>query len=212
MEPPDPTGFFWDSKQRPMDSLTVRSFIAVPLPEGVQNSLGTIQKRFQIHPGISASFPKSAGLHITLCFLGECSVDILKQVKSVMVMAMTDIPSFDLRVSGLGVFPQNRRFARILWAGVSGEIFVLTKIYRQLKERLASVGFPEGTAKFFPHITIARFKATPQTRLLERSMAEEKFSKEKNLAFQVTGITLYRSVLTARGANYSSLHTSRCQA
>ncbi len=208
MEPRAPTGCFWDLKIKTMAEpfgKIIRAFIAIPLPESVRQMLGDLQSQLK-KAGIQAAWPKPAGFHLTLTFLGPTSLDTLMQIQTVMEMFCGKYPDLVLAAGGMGVFPGIRK-TRVVWAGIRGHTHRLEKLYHQLDKNLHRLGIPGQTRRFLPHITLARIKAPvhPQTLADLIQKHERTWSDE----FYARTITLYESRLFSQGAIHTRMFQTK---
>src|SRR5438874_1113699 len=119
----------------------MRLFYAIMLPNDVSEIVSAEQKavRDQIGPhGIRWESPEK--LHITLRFLGDVPPEKLEAVKSAGRVAALRSGPFELRLRGLGTFPQ-RRPARVIWLGAESSVSGYTQMVRNLEGELIACGF-----------------------------------------------------------------------
>jgi len=195
------------SALKPMDN-PIRCFIAISLPEEVKNRLIQVQSRIKTYSGFRAGYPGKDGLHITLQFFGDVFPKALEKIISAMEKSVPR-GGFYLKTSGLGVFPENQRHARILWGGICGDVSKLQGTYNALERSLLNERIIKKTENkpFTPHITIARFKSFPSPKCIDTIIKESGIDLD-NYRFKVSAIHLYQSQLTPKGARYTRLHTS----
>jgi len=169
----------------PMD---IRLFVAVDLPESVRRQLAGLC--FGV-PG--AHWVAAEQIHLTLRFIGEVDGAMFRDVREALAGVRSG--SFAMQVQGLGYFPP-RQLPRILWAGVAkNEALVLLR--NRVEATLVRCGLePEGR-KFAPHITLARLRETPLSRLTNFLAGNGLFTTEP---FTVTEFHLYSSQVSAKGA------------
>ena len=140
------------------------------------------------------------GIHLTLKFFGDLTVDRIQTASAVVSSVAAAVPAFDFRLHGLGAFPSERR-PSVIWAGVAdgGECASLVEA---LEVALSEAGFPLETRAFQPHVTLARVKARPPERLgqLLSEFADTDFG-----GVPVSRIELIASELTPSGPIYSTL-------
>ena len=183
----------------------VRSFVAVELPEELKNELIELNGRLKSggHAGVRWVDPR--GIHLTLKFLGDVAVNRLDDITAALVEATRELPTFQLEVGGLGVFPNPRR-VRVVWVGISGEIDRLQLLQQRVESSLVKIGFPAESRQFTPHLTLARVRdqISPDERqsfghFIESTAFEAKCNIVADTVF------LMRSQLTRQGAIYSRL-------
>lgn len=165
-----------------------RLFIAIDLPEDINNSLTAIS--FGL-PG--ARWVAREQIHLTLRFIGEVDGSMFQDILHGLAGILGN--PLRLTIRGLGFFPPRGR-PRVLWAGLepSDDLCILKG---KIDRRLAELGLaPEGR-KFSPHITLARLRDTPRKRLTAFLAGYSGFSLP---SFSVNEFHLYSSVLTSAGA------------
>jgi 2'-5' RNA ligase len=105
---------------------------------------------------------------------------------------------FDVSLKNVGAFPSSRK-ARILWVGIEDGTDNLIELFKAIDNKTAELGFEKETRKFTPHITFARVK-------------KGKYNLPENIefsfaSFPVKEITLFKSILTPKGAIYETIST-----
>lgn len=171
----------------------MRLFVAVDLPEAIQDELAGIG------PGIpGASWVNPDNYHLTLRFIGEVPENVAHDVDD----ALTNVaaPAFDLRIKGVGHFGPIRR-ARTLWAGVERNE-ALNHLQRKVEAACVRTGLKAETRKFHPHITLARLRGETGHHLADLLARNNLFAP---MAFPVTRFTLFESFLSSGGAIYQPL-------
>jgi 2'-5' RNA ligase len=187
---------------------TVRSFIAISLPDELRLGLGKLQVRLKTgnKPWIKWADPN--GIHLTLKFLGDVSVDRISEISRVMTEAAREIPPFHLKTQGLGAFPNLKR-VQVVWLGLGGELDKLGQLHKQLETSLSRLGFTPEARAFKAHLTLARLR--PQASPDERQGLGQLITStrlEASYIIKVETISLMRSQLTREGARYSQLSSS----
>jgi 2'-5' RNA ligase len=182
-------------------SESVRSFVAIDLPGHVRMHLAGLQESLR-HAGIAARWVRPAAIHLTLKFLGEVPAAQLESIGRGLAAAAEDVPAFSLAAFGLGVFP-GVRGARVIWAGLQGELERLRQLQQGIEQQLAAAGIAREPRPFQAHLTLGRFGRSPQPRPLVCALAE--FSRHGSDPFDITHVALFRSQLGAAGATYSIL-------
>lgn len=171
----------------------LRLFVAVPLPEAVQDLLERIC--FGI-PG--ANWIPGENMHITLRFLGEVSNADAADIDDALMSVRA--PAFDLTLEGVGHFGSLRQ-TRALWAGVARNP-ALVHLRDKVESALVRFGRPPESRKFVPHVTLARFKSETGHHLAN-------FLAEHNLLklgpIRVDRFTLFQSHLKRDGTIYEPL-------
>jgi 2'-5' RNA ligase len=183
----------------------VRSFVAIELPEELRLALNTLQTRLKSHNQPFVKWVDPYGVHLTLKFLGNIAVGRIDEIIGAMREAAEGIPVFQLKIKGLGVFPNLKR-VQVAWVGLNGEINMLSQLQQRIETGLSRFGFARESRPFAPHLTLARVR--------DRASAEERqaFGQliastvlEADYSFEVAAISLIKSQLTREGAIYSRI-------
>jgi 2'-5' RNA ligase len=180
----------------------VRSFVAVPLPEGVRMRLAAVAD--ELRPRASGlAWVRPENLHLTLRFLGELDPGALARAREAVATAATAVARFTVEVGGLGGFPPGCP-PRVVWAGVLAGSEELRGLYAALEAQLVARGIPAEGRAFHPHVTLARARDRRGGARLEGLLeGGPRFG-----AVPVAGLYLMRSELSPRGPTYSVLATT----
>jgi 2'-5' RNA ligase len=183
----------------------VRSFIAIELPAELKGGLAQLEAQLKLGKPSAVKWVDPSGIHLTLKFLGNIAVDRISAITRAMEEATRELSPFQLKVTGLGVFPNLKR-VQVAWVGIGGEVDKLGQLQQRIESSLASLGFTAETRRFTPHLTLARLRdqASPDERQrFGQLIASTKF--EAIYTIKVDSINLMRSQLTREGAIYSRL-------
>ena len=167
-----------------------RLFIALELHAGCRETLAALAEPI---PG--ARWIPADQLHLTLAFLGNIGVETEIQLRD--SMAELRVPSFSLRLRGVGAFRSRR--STVLWAGVEDAHDGLMTLHGEVRRALAMAHIELKSAPFHPHVTIARLKGSPAHRI--HSFVKANASREFGTV-AIEDFTLFSSVLGAVGAAY----------
>lgn len=174
----------------------MRAFIAIELPDSLRDALAREQARFRaVCP--DARWTRTEGIHLTLKFLGEISVEQAEEVKNALEK-LERFEKFIVQVKGFGFFPNSNR-PRVFWAGLDAPPD-LARLAAQVESSMADIGFPPENRDFSPHLTLARFKVTRPQPKLQALLAQQ--SDPFLGSFEVSEFLLWESKLSARGAEY----------
>jgi len=183
----------------------IRAFIAIELSDAVKDRLASLRDRLRPaeHPYVKWVAPE--GVHLTLKFLGNIAQERVPQITEAMARVAHQASPFQIRIGGLGAFPNMRR-PQVIWVAIEGEVEQLITLHRGIDQALIPLGFAPESRSFTPHLTLGRLReqASPQERrrLGELMMAIE---FETGPAMEVREISLIRSRLTPQGAIYSQI-------
>ncbi|MDP2953610.1 MAG: RNA 2',3'-cyclic phosphodiesterase [Chloroflexota bacterium] len=182
---------------------TVRSFIAIELPEDVKETLRQMLE--ELRPLRFVKWAGPQGVHLTLKFLGNVPTPKLALVETAMRQVAAGATPFDLEASELGAFPDLRR-PRVAWVGVKGEVEKLLDLQKNLGQALAPLGFAPEARGFSPHLTLGRVReqvSPPDRQRLGDALARLEMGKASHIP--VKALSLIKSQLTPRGPIYSLL-------
>lgn len=179
-------------------SLAVRSFVAVPLPEAVQDALfATAGELAQELPAVKWS-RKARNLHVTIKFLGRVADDRLVEVAVALERAMGTEPRFAVDVRGVGAFPSAAK-ANVIWVGAGDGDGRLAAVARAVEEVAAAAGVGEReTRPFRGHVTLGRVKG----RGADARRALDRFAERAFGQVEVTELHLYESQPGGDGSTY----------
>jgi 2'-5' RNA ligase len=176
---------------------SVRSFVAVPLPETIQAGIfAAAQELARALPEVKWS-RKVENLHITVKFLGSIEEAKLPALAGELAQALAPVPRFRLELRGMGAFPSPRK-ANVVWAGVDDVARGLAAV----AEAVESVGERFGVAPeqraFTGHVTVGRSKG----RGVDARAALETFGARAFGGTTVDEVHLYESRLGGEGSTY----------
>jgi 2'-5' RNA ligase len=182
------------------DLLAGRLFFAVPVPGAARAPLEAALPRLEPLLGQARVTPPG-GWHLTLAFLGQVRPELADEVVRVGETAAAGIPPARLRLEGAGTFPEGRRAARVLWAGVGGDAEVMVDLAAALTAACKAAGLRFEDRPLHPHLTLARFSRpapVPQEALDLIAGAAA-----AGPAWEARELACYRSILGGpRGARY----------
>ena len=167
-----------------------RLFIALPIEKQVVESLAELAAS----ETSGWRWVRMESLHITLAFLGTVEEGLVDAAERAMLSSATRADPLDLTAEGIGAFPDERR-ARVVWAGVGGDLAALARLHADLTSELRSEGFELEVRRFNPHITLARSRdPRPLPAGLDRSWT---FG-----AWRAANVHLFESHLGPAGPRY----------
>jgi 2'-5' RNA ligase len=182
-------------------SETIRSFIAVELPDDVLSAVSRVQGQLNSY-GFRTKWVRPANIHVTLKFLGDIDSGTIDVIANAMVSAAEGCAPISLSAKGIGVFPNTKR-PRVLWVGLTGEVNLLIDLQRKLDDRLSDIGFAKEHRAFKGHLTLGRFKARVNSSEITRALTE--FEDFETQSFMARELILFKSELRPSGAVYSKL-------
>ena len=142
-------------------------------------------------------------IHLTLKFLGEVDPEIIPKLAESLQAACESEFSFELRLRGLGCFP-NLNNPRVIWCGIDGDLGPLAQMNRTVENACSKFGFSPEDKAFKPHLTLGRVKGK---RNLQPLIDCIKIGSEQERSFRANHINIYSSTLKPQGAVYTILNT-----
>jgi 2'-5' RNA ligase len=174
-----------------------RLFVALELPDHARGTLARWRDDAVETFGSDRLRPVTAdSLHVTLCFLGWCSLDDVEAIAAACGVAAAR-PVARLTLGRVVWLP--RRRPGVLAVELNDAGARLGAVQATLSASLASGGWyvPE-QRPFYPHVTVARVRKGPRIRGAE-------LAKPEPLGFEGEAVTLFRSRLARSGARYEPL-------
>ena len=171
----------------------LRLFVAITLPTEIRDLIGSLQSGLP-----DARWIRRENLHLTLKFIGEIDNNLAEDIH--YSLSSLNFKSFLLCLKGVNTF-RSRKLARSIWVGIepSSPLKVLQK---KIESNLIKTNLTFETRKFTPHVTLARFKRTPVSRLVPYLESNAGFQTS---LFEINQVVLFRSHLAANGAVYEQL-------
>lgn len=184
----------------------VRTFIAVDVGESIVAAATSLQKQLATS-GAAVKWVEPDAMHITLLFLGEVDERDLVNVCRLVTKAAGEMPSFPLRIAGVGAFPNPRR-PKVVWAGITDGAEELRRFFQMLEEPLIERGiYRKEERDFTPHLTLGRVRSEEDGNLLAVELP-------KHLAWKggqtvIDEVLVMSSELRRDGPEYAVMGRSR---
>ncbi len=179
----------------------MRLFIALPLPENIENLLGRIID--DLKPlSRAVKWVNSDIIHLTVKFLGETKPELVEPIKKALDRVAPDFSPIECSIDRLGAFPNLKR-PRVFWAGLAGQKEILEKLARHVDLEMNALGFEKESRSFKAHLTLGRVKRDDPMSELCQGVGNYKLVPEP-LTFGK--LILFKSTLTPRGPIYEVLH------
>jgi 2'-5' RNA ligase len=185
------------------DEETIRAFLALDPPPEVLRKIADIQGMLRMNIQGALKWVRPEGIHLTLKFFGAIAAKAVSAVSEVVAGQAAGARPFNLEAKGLGVFPDTRR-PRVLWLGIGGEVERLSALQQAIDQGLEACGYPREQRPFRAHLTLARIKSPQGLGGLDGVLAAK--GSESAGKFTATGLTLFKSDLTPKGAIYTVLN------
>ncbi|MBL8836313.1 MAG: RNA 2',3'-cyclic phosphodiesterase [Alphaproteobacteria bacterium] len=168
----------------------LRLFVGLELPEDIRARLAGLAAGI---PG--ARWTPEENLHLTLRFIGEVSAPDAEDIHDVLSVVYTR--RFAMTIAGVGHF-ESAGQVHTLWAGIEKNP-ELTALRDRIDSALKRAGQAGNGQRFVPHITLARLRDAPASRV-------STFLAANNLLragpIMVDRFTLFSSYLQSSGPIY----------
>jgi 2'-5' RNA ligase len=183
----------------------IRTFVAIELGSDVRTRAAALIERLRTAQA-DVKWVDPTNLHWTLQFLGEVDAREIAEVCQSVVMAVTDLPVFEVEARGAGAFPQIHR-PRTIWMGVSRGAEQLTTLHGAIEQALVPLGFRAENRRFVPHLTLGRVRGGPNASA-DLSELLEKHGDYPGGMMDVAEVTVFSSDLSRSGPKYDVLATA----
>jgi 2'-5' RNA ligase len=180
---------------------TIRTFIAIKLPESIIISIREIQEYIRTN-GFNLRWVRPENIHLTLKFLGDIKEDGIENVTTAIYDSVKTYVPMSLCAKGVGVFPGIKR-PRVVWVGVSGQIESLVGLQKRLEEALEVLGFEKEKRPFSGHLTLGRIKGRIDPKRFGDVL--KKYVGFTSETFYADKVILYKSELKPTGAVYTEI-------
>jgi 2'-5' RNA ligase len=184
---------------------SLRVFLAVELSSNLSQKVAGLQQQLRATLP-TVNWVRPGAIHLTLKFLGYVNPAMVEQLLTALEPIGKSQAPITLEIQGLGVFPHIRR-PRILWIGCTDDRHSLLNLVSHIDGVLEPLGFPPEEKAFHPHLTLARIKHD-NSKVGGVLTHSGLLAQPRNLgALRIDRITLFRSDLSPKGAEYTSLWT-----
>jgi len=176
--------------------MTIRSFIALPIPHNTINELGDLAAKMSYQDKSSAvRWVDQANYHITLAFLGDQDEGDLENLAEKIDENLTQ-EEFQLGLTHPCPFPETRPK---LIAAMADRNDGITNAHRQVISSIKSVDMLIDKRKFIPHVTLGRYRHSKNTYAGNIPV---------NVSFNtiIDEVVLYESILTSSGSEYEPIY------
>lgn len=149
-----------------------------------------------------ANWVSEDNLHLSIKFFGEQPDAAPAELTALLAAVGAAHQPFDVRVGGLGAFP-NLRAPRVVWMGVQNDPR-LELMHHDVEASCAANGYPLEARAFRPHITLARVRqAMPLANA--RALALAARTVVYRGVQQVSALSLMESTLAPGGPRYTKV-------
>lgn len=181
----------------------VRAFIALDLPEETRRTVGELQARLQrARLGVSVSWVKNENLHLTLQFLGYVPDEKIPTLSASLERIGEAQPPFEMRVAGLGAFPDTRR-PRVIWVGCEDAQGRLHRLADAVRAAMQPLGLEPERREFAAHLTLGRVRSPRPDATLTKLL--DSLRDWDGGTVLVEAVHLFESQLNPQGSIYTKL-------
>jgi len=180
----------------------VRSFIAIPVPDAGIQALEEAVRCLEPEIGRHVRWVRPEGIHLTLKFMGDIPVATAEKVLESLPTVTAGFSPFRLAINGLGVFPNPRR-PRVLWAGLDGDIEILSQLQLAVDDAVGKLGLPKEQRAFSPHLTLGRVRrdvADGQLRKIGEAISTA--APPEEIGWPADTVNLMRTELDPAGSRH----------
>jgi 2''-5'' RNA ligase len=185
----------------------LRAFIAVELPLEIRQTVCAATSTLRNEIGALVRWVPIENMHLTLKFLGDVSPSNVELLSQMLRAEMELFNCFDLRLNGLGSFPNLKR-PRVLYIGIQAPA-ALEALQRGIESASSRLGYGSEERGFSPHLTIGRVKqnvtATEQQAIRH---ALENTKIDSLGTARVNSVELFKSDLKPTGSVYTRLYSA----
>lgn len=167
-----------------------RLFSGIALPNAIRDDLAGLDL-----PIGGARWIDWDDMHLTLRFFGDVEAPIARDI--MQYLEEVDVPAFQMRLKGVGVFTE--KDPRTLWAGAEATGPSLDMLARAHDRAALYAGLPRASRSFRPHVTLARMRYPPVERV---ARFLTKFGAFETEPFLVTHATLFSAKPGVGGGPY----------
>lgn len=188
---------------------TLRTFVAVALPEEIRGLLGSKQDELRAAMGRAVPamrWTRPEGSHLTLQFLGEVPANMVPRIADGVRLACAGQVPVDLALTRTSAFPGIVK-PRVLWMGLEGDTGRLQALQARIAEQLKALGF-RADKPFQPHITLGRVREVVQHAdllMISRALQQQENIPIRRTPFTADHVSLMRSELKPGGSVYTEL-------
>ena len=179
----------------------MRAFVAVELPETVQQTLQDLQHALA-ESRADVAWVNQKNLHVTMRFLGEITDGQRRDIEALLSRLAAGTKPFQASLSMLGAFP-SALAPRVIWVGIEAGKEQLVQLAKELEEGLRPLKIPTHDHLFIAHVTLGRVRSSRNQRELVERMRHVAWKAPE--PFMSDHLTLFQSTLASSGATYTLL-------
>lgn len=175
--------------------MPIRSFIALPIPVEMANSLGDLSAQMAYQDKSNAvRWVDQENYHLTIAFLGDLIETELEDLAEQLDTNLLQ-NCFELCLSHISPFPESRPK---LLAAIAQKSDSLNIVHKQVYSSLSACQIVLDKKKFLPHITLGRFRHS-------KNNFSGAIPTALNLSALIDEVSIFESTLTPNGAEYEAI-------
>jgi len=182
---------------------TIRSFIALELPDSLRKALAKVQQNL-LYQTNCVRWVKPENIHLTLKFIGYIDESQGATISLLLTKICTGVSPFAFSAIGIGAFP-NKKNPKVIWVGIREDQQQILCFQKKLDEALGDIGLPKEKRPFTPHLTLGRMKVIKDKKAFEHLL--EQFSEANLGSYQSSEVVFFRSDLLPTGPRYTAIKT-----
>ncbi len=180
---------------------TLRSFIAVELPNDIHDSLQELQNNLKDSmPDVR--WTKYGNIHLTLKFLGNVEPSKVDKISISIQNVANEFFPFTMSLARVGAFPNSRK-PSIIWVGVEEGAEKIVEIANRIESSMEKLGFHREKRPFKPHLTIGRIRELKHPAVMAKSLENNEIGEIGK--FRVEKLSFIKSQLDPSGSIYTTL-------
>ncbi|MBA4503093.1 RNA 2',3'-cyclic phosphodiesterase [Marinobacterium marinum] len=137
----------------------IRTFFALPIPERIARRLSDCADTLCGYDrGLDAQWVDSSNYHLTLCFLGNVTLEQVTELEQLTREALAKQSSFTVPLNHLGYYKVNPKLGVL--AALTGDHEALNILHDCMVNIAKKAGIRYDERDFKPHVTLARLPAS----------------------------------------------------
>lgn len=183
--------------------MTIRSFFAIPLKPAVTRRLADHADTLSVldHQGL-VNWTDADNYHLTLCFLGEISLDQVVALEQIVIERLRGWSAFQLQVDRAEYLEVNPQLG--LLAALTEPKQELLALQQWMVALVRQAGIEVSELDYTPHITLGRLSPDAPFEAPERW-------PNLSLPLSADAVVLYQSKPGANGSVYTPLFDIRLE-
>lgn len=214
------------------DKRNSRLFVGIPVDEEGRRGLRRVMKILK-RKHWPVRWEEEEKWHLTIAFLGSVGdvAKVREAIRSFDVDGLVDTP-IKLRFKGLETFPRQKMrvkykermhgrsmrrlkmrqkatvaLPKVIWARMGGEVRMVARIVKELREDLGRRGIWFDRKPFVPHVSLGRVRADAgrEERVEMGKVLGKLYDLDVAQTWRASEIALYESVLCSDGSRYTKV-------